>query len=200
MMESYFRKTFIFQKDLNSNKWTAAVKWKWMNLKEFFVRHVSRTNQVQLKANPLPDHLRFRRWTGAEATCCSSAGTTVKRAAGCGCSQRPPCPDGSRAGCLRGWAPPCRSWREAAPAGQKAERGHERRRHAAGGRGRPSRTQSLWRLINRSMSSLILRYFSSDSGLWPAESSASMSGLSQPFKPFLRSVWLKRTVKCVWTM
>lgn len=49
-------------------------------------------------------------------------------------------------------------------------------------------TQILCLLIIRSMSSLILRYLSSNSGLWPAESSASMSGLSQPFKPFLRSV------------
>ena len=47
------------------------------------------------------------------------------------------------------------------------------------------------------MSSLILRYLSSDSGLWPAESSASMSGLSQPFKPFLRSVWRKGEDKCL---
>jgi len=50
-------------------------------------------------------------------------------------------------------------------------------------------TQSLCLLIMRSMSSFILRYLSSDSGLWPAESSASMSGLSQPLRPFLRSVW-----------
>lgn len=49
-------------------------------------------------------------------------------------------------------------------------------------------TQILCLLSIRSMSSLILRYLSSNSGLWPAESSASMSGLSQPFKPFLRSV------------
>lgn len=49
-------------------------------------------------------------------------------------------------------------------------------------------TQILCLLSIRSMSSLTLRYLSSNSGLWPAESSASMSGLSQPFKPFLRSV------------
>ncbi|TNN40447.1 Major vault protein [Liparis tanakae] len=36
----------------------------------------------------------------------------------------------------------------------------------------------------RSMSSFIFLYLSSDSGLWPTESSASGSGLSQPFRPF----------------
>lgn len=59
-------------------------------------------------------------------------------------------------------------------------------------------THSRCLLIIRSRSSLILRYLSSDSGLWPAESSASMSGLSQPFKPFLRSVWRKQdTLSCL---
>lgn len=43
-------------------------------------------------------------------------------------------------------------------------------------------------IMCRSMSSLILRYFSSDSGLWPTESSASGSGLSQPFRPFFLRV------------
>lgn len=57
-----------------------------------------------------------------------------------------------------------------------------------GGCGGGGLTQILCLLIIRSMSSLILRYLSSNSGLWPAESSASMSGLSQPFRPFLRSV------------
>lgn len=56
-------------------------------------------------------------------------------------------------------------------------------------------TQIRCLLIIRSMSSLILRYLSSDSGLWPAESSASMSGLSQPFKPFLRSVWWREATR-----
>ncbi len=51
-------------------------------------------------------------------------------------------------------------------------------------------THSLCLLIIRSMSSLILRYLSSDSGLWP-ESSASISGLSQPFRPFFLRVWNK---------
>lgn len=49
-------------------------------------------------------------------------------------------------------------------------------------------THSLCLLIIRSMSSLIFLYLSSDSGLWPSESSASGSGLSQPFKPFFLKV------------
>lgn len=63
------------------------------------------------------------------------------------------------------------------------------------GRGGGTLTQIRCLLIIRSMSSLILRYLSSDSGLWPAESSASMSGLSQPFKPFLRSVWWREATR-----
>lgn len=50
-------------------------------------------------------------------------------------------------------------------------------------------THSLCLLIIRSMSSFIFLYLSSDSGLWPTESSASGSGLSQPFRPFFLNVW-----------
>lgn len=50
-------------------------------------------------------------------------------------------------------------------------------------------TQIRCLLSIRSMSSLILGYLSSVSGLWPAESSASMSGLSLPLRPFFRNVW-----------
>lgn len=49
-------------------------------------------------------------------------------------------------------------------------------------------THSLCLLIIRSMSSFIFLYLSSDSGLWPTESSASGSGLSQPFRPFFLNV------------
>lgn len=107
------------------------------------------------------------------------------------------CQGGSRAvhwGCRLGWTLPCRSWREGDPAGRFRRTALVRWRTLLR---RPSTlssrelTQILCLLIIRSMSSLILRYFSSDSGLWPAESSASMSGLSQPFRPFLRSVWLE---------
>ncbi len=142
-------------------------------------------------------NLHFQCWRAAEGTCCSSAGrgVCVRWAAGCGCWGR--CWGGSTAVhrdyCL-GWTLPCRSWREADPAGQP------RRTQLVnitekttwncswGGKHQRELTQTLCLLIIRSMSSLILRYLSSDSGLWPAESSASMSGLSQPFKPFLRSV------------
>lgn len=63
-------------------------------------------------------------------------------------------------------------------------------------------THSLCLLIIRSMSSLILRYLSSDSGLWPTESSASGSGLSHPFRPFFLNVCkhsVQMVIKCqVW--
>ena len=49
-------------------------------------------------------------------------------------------------------------------------------------------THNLCLLIIRSMSSFIFLYLSSDSGLWPTESSASGSGLSQPFRPFFLNV------------
>lgn len=165
-----------------------------MKLKKFKNQICQNVWRTSFRRNRICRYLRFRRWTGAEATCCSSAGTTGTWAAGCGCSERPLCSGGGTAGCSLGWTPPCRSWREAAPAGRTGS-GCECQRHTGGGRGGQSRTQILWRLIIRSMSSLILRYFSSDSGLWPAESSASMSGLSQPFKPFLRSVWRKKKKK-----
>lgn len=54
--------------------------------------------------------------------------------------------------------------------------------------GRKVLTHSLCLLIIRSMSSFIFLYLSSDSGLWPTESSASGSGLSQPFRPFFLNV------------
>lgn len=50
-------------------------------------------------------------------------------------------------------------------------------------------THNLCLLIIRSISSLIFLYLSSDSGLWPTESSASGSGLSQPLSPFFLNVW-----------
>lgn len=53
-------------------------------------------------------------------------------------------------------------------------------------------THSLCLLIIRSMSSFIFLYLSSDSGLWPTESSASGSGLSQPFRPFFLNVCKQR--------
>ena len=49
-------------------------------------------------------------------------------------------------------------------------------------------THNLCLLIIRSISSFIFLYLSSDSGLWPTESSASGSGLSQPFRPFFLNV------------
>lgn len=79
--------------------------------------------------------------------------------------------------------------------------GGEREREVRGRLGvhRKVLTHSLCLLIIRSMSSLIFLYLSSDSGLWPTESSASGSGLSQPFRPFFLNVckqsscttWLK---------
>lgn len=144
-------------------------------------------------------HLRFQCWRAAEGTCCFSAGVCVRWAAGCGYWQRSLTLAGSRAGrrgYCRGWTLPCHSWREADPAGQISGWLMSVRINEAdefdGVCVCTVLTQILCLLIIRSMSSLILRYLSSDSGLWPAESSASMSGLSQPFKPFLRSVWKKR--------
>lgn len=138
-------------------------------------------------------HLHFQCWRAAEATCCFSAGACAKWAGGCGYWCYSLFQAGSTKahwGYCLGWRPPCHNWREANPARHIRTLRSRRRTLKRCWRQREL-TQILCLLIIRSMSSLIFRYFSSDSGLWPAESSASISGLSQPFKPFLRSVWRK---------
>lgn len=114
---------------------------------------------------------------------------------------------GVRADSSSGLSPPlfsflfnaCRVPPKTPPNGQQTDgrkkRDRKKKERERGGRGEWEEgpgsvvlTHSLCLLIIRSMSSFIFLYFSSDSGLWPTESSASGSGLSQPFRPFFLNV------------